>query len=201
MAVEKDLSPARVEAFSDGVIAIIITIMVLELHVPQDHTLNGLLGLWQTFASYALSYLLVAIYWVNHHHLFSLVKRVDVGILWSNILLLFVLSLVPFFTAFVGQSKGSPFAVLMYAGVMFSGALSFMVLKVAIARHHFKGDEEMEKLDHAATRKNVIALALYGMAMASAYWHPGLSLAMIAMVAVMYFVPGSWIESETDLGR
>jgi hypothetical protein len=74
-------------------------------------------------------------------------------------------------------------------------------LKLAIAKHHFKGDEEMEKLDHAATRKNVIALALYGMAMASAYWHPGLSLAMIAMVAVMYFVPGSWIESETNLGR
>ena len=140
MAVEKDLSPARVEAFSDGVIAIIITIMVLELHVPQDHTLNGLLGLWQTFASYALSYLLVAIYWINHHHLFSMVKRVDLGILWSNILLLFVLSLVPFFTAFVGQSKGSPFAVLLYAGIMFSGGLSFMVLKVAIARAQAHGN-------------------------------------------------------------
>jgi uncharacterized membrane protein len=196
MAVEKDLSPARVEAFSDGVIAIIITIMVLELHVPQDHTLHGLLGLWQTFASYGLSYLLVAIYWVNHHHLFSMVKRVDLGILWSNILMLFVLSLVPFFTAFVGQSKGSSFAVLMYAGVMLAGSVSFMVLKAAIARHHFKGDAEMEKLDHAATRKNAIALALYGMAMASAYWHPALSMVMIALVAVMYFVPGSWIETR-----
>jgi uncharacterized membrane protein len=194
MTEERDLSPARVEAFSDGVIAIIITIMVLELHVPQDHTLHGLLGLWQTFASYALSYLLVAIYWVNHHHLFSVVRRVDLGILWSNIVLLFVLSLVPFFTAFVGQSHMSPFAVLTYSGLLFTSALAFMALKMAVAKHHFRGDPHMEELSRAATRKNAIALAMYMLAMLSAYWHSALSMVLIALVAVMYLVPSAWVE-------
>jgi uncharacterized membrane protein len=198
MAVDKDLSPARVEAFSDGVIAIIITIMVLELHVPQDHTLKGLLELWPTLSSYALSYLMVAIYWVNHHHLFSVVKRVDIGILWSNIVLLFVLSLVPFATAFVGQSHMSSFSVLVYAALLFASGLAFMGLKSAIAKHHFRGDPQLEELDRAATRKNAIALAMYALAGLSAYWHVTLSLALITLVAVMYLVPNSWIESAAD---
>jgi uncharacterized membrane protein len=198
MAADKDLSPARVEAFSDGVIAIIITIMVLELHVPQDHTLKGLLELWPTISSYALSYLMVAIYWVNHHHLFSLVKRVDIAILWSNIVLLFVLSLVPFATAFVGQSNMSSFSVLVYAGLLFASGLAFMGLKSAIAKRHFRGDPQLEELDRAATRKNAIALAMYAMAALSAYWHVALSLALIALVAVMYLVPNAWIESAGD---
>src|SRR3954470_16638075 len=100
--VDQNMSSARLEAFSDGVIAIIITIMALELKAPHADDAAQLLALWPVFMSYVLSYLMVAIYWVNHHRLFHLMKQVDNRILWSNILLLFCLSLVPFATAYMG---------------------------------------------------------------------------------------------------
>ncbi len=181
------------EAFSDGVIAIIVTIMVLELHVPTDFTPRGMAILWPTLISYALSYVLVAIYWVNHHHLFSLVKRVDVQMLWANIALLFFLSLIPFFTAYVGQSRLAPFPVLCYCCDMFVSALCYRALGGAIARTHFKGNADLEPYDRASGRKNRFALVCNGLAIALAYWHPAVSMALILLVALGYFAPGAWI--------
>jgi uncharacterized membrane protein len=194
--VEKDLSPARVEAFSDGVIAIIITIMVLELHVPADPTAHGLALLWPTLVSYALSYVLVAIYWVNHHHLFSVVRKVDVGMLWTNIALLFFLSLMPFFTAWVGQSRMASFPVLCYATTMLLAGASFMLLQRCITLSPGVTDADMRRLGRSADRKVQVALTLDVLAMIAAYWHPKFSMVLIVCVAASYLVPGSWIESQ-----
>ena len=193
---ERDIGPGRVEAFSDGVIAIIITIMVLELHVPADYSAHGLAALWPTLLSYALSYLLVAIYWVNHHHLFSHVKRVTVTILWANIAMLFFLSLVPFFTAYVGQSRLAGFPVFCYCCTILATALCYRGLGGAIARTHFYGNAELEAFSRANGRKNMFALGCNVLATALAFRYPMLSMALVLLVALIYFVPGAWIGSD-----
>jgi uncharacterized membrane protein len=191
---QRDLSPARVEAFSDGVIAIIITIMVLELHVPGSGSVKALEALWPTGLSYALSYVLVSIYWIQHHHLFSFVHKVSVRILWSNIVLLFFMSLIPFFTAYVGQTRMSSLSVLLYAVIMFLAGVAFSFLRAAVAVDHFHESEALELADHAAARKNMISLAMYVLAMAAAYWHPALGMVLVLLVAVTYVVPTRWVE-------
>ena len=184
----------RLEAFSDGVIAIIVTIMVLELKVPHDDdTPAGLLHLWPTFLSYALSFFLVAIYWINHHQLFTRVEAVNHNILWANNLLLFCISLIPFATAYVGENHFSVFPAALYSGLLFVCGLAFMLLaKVIVAAA--PGDSEMRALDRAATRKNVVALTIYALGVVLAFVHPGLTLACIFLVAVIYFSPTRWIE-------
>jgi uncharacterized membrane protein len=195
---DRDLSPARVEAFSDGVIAIIITIMVLELHVPGSGSVKALEALWPTAMSYVLSYLLVSIYWIQHHHLFSFVHKVSVRILWTNIILLFFMSLIPFFTAYVGQTRMTSLSVLLYAVVMFLAACSFFALREAIAVDHFHGSDAMEAANHAARRKNVISLGIFVLAMLAAYWHPAVGMVLVLMVAVTYLVPAKWIDDIQD---
>ena len=184
----------RLEAFSDGVIAIIVTIMVLELKVPHDDTPAGLLHLWPVFLSYALSFFLVAIYWVNHHQLFTRVEAVNHTILWANNLLLFCISLIPFATAYVGENHLSAFPTALYCAVMFICGLAFMLLaKVIVAAA--PGDSDMRALDRAATRKNIVALAVYAAGVALAFVHPALSLICVFFVAIMYFSPTRWIEA------
>jgi uncharacterized membrane protein len=191
---EQDLSPARVEAFSDGVIAIIITIMVLELHVPMNGSPTALRALWPTFASYALSYLLVSIYWINHHNLFSIVRKVSLPILWANIALLFFMSLIPFFTAYVGQTRMSSLSVLLYALSMFMAGMAFYILRAAISIKHFHDSDAVHLANRAAERKNKVALAIYVLAMIAAYWHPAVSMTLVLLVAVTYLVPVEWVE-------
>jgi uncharacterized membrane protein len=187
-------SSTRLEAFSDGVIAIIVTIMVLELKAPHEDTLAGLLHLWPEFLSYALSFFLVAIYWVNHHQLFTRVEAVNHSILWANNLLLFCISLIPFATAYVGGNHLSAFPAALYSGEMFICGLAFMLLaKVIVAAA--PGDSEMRALDRAATRKNIVALSVYALGAGLAYVHPALTFICISFVALMYFSPTRWIEA------
>ena len=187
-------STTRLEAFSDGVIAIIVTIMVLELKVPHDDAPAGLLRLWPVFLSYALSFFLVAIYWVNHHQLFTRVETVNHSILWANNLLLFSISLIPFTTAYVGETHLAAFPAALYSAQLFICGLAFMLLaKVIVAAA--PGDSVMRALDRAATRKNLIALAVYALGVALAFVHPALTLVCIFLVAVMYFTPTRWIEA------
>jgi uncharacterized membrane protein len=191
---KRDFTPARLEAFSDGVIAIIITIMVLELKVPHgDTSLYGLLNLWPIFISYALSYLMVAIYWLNHHHLFHYAKYVDNGVLWANITLLFFLSLVPFFTAYVGENYMTSFAAALYAGIMLVCAGAFSFLRMAISCQ-FVGNDELLAWNKSAKRKNRIAFMLYALGIPGAYIHPAVSFALIMIVAGMYFLPDAWLK-------
>ncbi len=187
------MKSTRLEAFSDGVIAIIITIMVLELKVPHEPTLEALLTLWPIFFSYVLSFLLVAIYWVNHHHLIHLVHKVDGFILWTNMHLLFWLSLVPFVTAYMGETR-TPFAVAMYGGVQFACSVAFYFLRLAIARAH-KVSPEFNDLNEHMIRKVHIAQLLYAGSVLMAFISIPLALFLMALPAAMYFVPSREIEA------
>lgn len=186
---QTDMTPSRLEAFSDGVIAIVITIMVLELKVPHAETPAALFKLWPIFISYALSFLMVAVYWVNHHHLFHMVKHVNSRILWSNIFLLFCISLIPFFTAYMNEHHMNGFSVMLYSGILLVCACAYRVLSVTMSGQ-FKEDDNLRKMDKAATRKNWIAMGLYLLAMVLAYSAPAISLTLCFIVGCMYLVPG-----------
>jgi uncharacterized membrane protein len=180
----------RLEAFSDGVIAIIITIMVLELKVPQDGSAKALLALTPVLLSYALSFLVVAIMWVNHHHLIHVIPRVDGALLWWNNHLLFWMSLVPFSTAFLGGHSRSPLAVSLYAANLSLTALSFVTLRTAVARR----DAERLDLHLHQRRKNLMSLGLYLSAIPLAQVSVWVSYGVFVLVPALYFMPERGLE-------
>jgi uncharacterized membrane protein len=192
MKPETTMSSTRLEAFSDGVIAIIITIMVLELKAPHGDGITSLLNVWPVFLSYVLSYVMVAIYWVNHHRLFHFIKAVDIRILWANILLLFCLSFVPFATAYMGENDVSPFSTALYSATLLVCALAFFVLRAAIGSH-LREIVEFRRIDRAARSKNLFATALYAAAIPGAYVHPAVALTLLAIIAAIYVVPEAWL--------
>ena len=183
--------PGRMEAFSDGVMAIIITIMVLELKVPHDPTPGGLLELWPTFTSYALSFMLVAVYWMNHQRLLKHVRHASHAVLWWNLLLLFFLSLIPFATAFVGENHLETFPTAIYGLAMLLPALTYWGLHRAILAANPAGAAS-RTLGHRATRKNAIAIAVYVIGIALAPVQPALTMLAILAVAIMYFLPDAF---------
>jgi uncharacterized membrane protein len=182
----------RLEAFSDGVIAIIITIMVLELKAPHDPTVTSLARLWPTLSAYILSFIIIAIYWVNHHHLIHLAGRVNALILWANIHLLFWMSVIPWATVYLGDNHALPFPVALYAAVATAGAIAFYLLRAAIARHHH--DPEFKALNKKMARKNAIAILIYLSAIAAAFVYVPLALILVALPAAMYFIPEKELE-------
>src|SRR5947207_2819987 len=143
----------RIEAFSDGVIAILITIMVLELKAPHDPTPASLAKMWPTFFAYVLSFVILAIYWVNHHHLIHLVTRVDSIILWANMNLLFWISLIPWVTVYLGDNHALPFPVALYAAVSVAGAISLYLFRASFARHHL--EPEFNRITKITTPRRV----------------------------------------------
>jgi len=181
------MKATRIEAFSDGVMAILITIMVLELKAPHDPTPASLAGMWPTFFAYVLSFVIIAIYWVNHHYLIHLVDRVDAAILWANMNMLFWISLIPWATVYLGDNHALPFPVALYAGVSAAGAISFYFLRASIGRHHH--EPEFKRLNKRMARKNIIALLIYIAAIVVAFIYTPLALMMIALPAAMYFLP------------
>ncbi len=168
----------RIEAFSDGVMAILITIMVLELKAPHDPTPASLARMWPTFFAYVLSFIIIAIYWVN---------RVDSVVLWANINLLFWISLIPWVTVYLGDNHALPFPVALYAAVSAAGAISFFLLRESIARDHH--EPEFKRLNKRMARKNLIAVLIYVAAIVAAFVYTPLALIMIALPAMMYFLP------------
>ena len=187
------MKATRLEAFSDGVIAIIITIMVLELKVPHEHSLKALLDMWPIFFSYALSFLNVAIYWVNHHHLIHLVRRVNAPVMWANMNLLFWLSLVPFSTAYLGEAHATSTAVAIYGAVAGLCALSYYILRHAIACQTHD-DAKVSHLHQCMLKKNRIGMGIYALAIGVAFLSPWVALALIMTPAAMYFVPDREVE-------
>jgi uncharacterized membrane protein len=188
----------RLEAFSDGVIAIIITIMVLELKAPHDPNVRSLVSLWPTFSAYVLSFVIIAIYWINHHHLIHLVTRVDATILWANMNLLFWLSVVPWATVYLGENHLLPFPVALYAMVSTIGAISFFLLRASIARHNH--EPEFKKLNKKMARKNLIAILIYVGAIGAAFVYVPLALILVALPAAMYFLPERSLEKLEHMG-
>lgn len=191
------MGSGRLEAFSDGVIAILITIMVLELKVPHGEDPALLLALWPVFVSYLLSFIVIAIYWVNHHRLFHLCKHVNTPILWSNIFWLFCISLLPFTTAYVAESHFTPFATALYATSLLLAGLAYVPLRFTVASQ-FKGTPAYERDWRRAARKNYISVAIYVAAIPLAYVHPAITMALAFVVAAIYFVPNAWLgEKQT----
>ena len=191
-------SPGRLEAFSDGVIAIILTIMVLELKSPATPDPHALVHEWPIFISYVISFFYVAVYWINHHHLFHRVKRVDLAILWANIALLFFMSLIPFFTEWMASTRLSPFPTAVYAATMLVAGTAFSVLNRAVGRQSV-ASPELVLLERAVLRKNLLAIGIYAVAIPVAFYRPVFSLALIFLVALLYAVPWLWVERYADI--
>ena len=135
----------RLGAFSDGVLAVIITIMVLELKAPHGVSLTALMELWPTFLSYALSYLFIGVFWANHHHMLQYAERADHGVVWANLFVLFLVSLIPFFTAYMAENRLEPFTTALYAGIFFLITAAFMILQKVIASQ-FGSDNDLKEM-------------------------------------------------------
>src|SRR3974390_2961238 len=182
----------RLAAFSDGVIAIIITIMVLELKVPHGSGLDALALVAPHFASYVLSFIYVAIYWNNHHHLLHTVERVDGLILWANAHLLFWLSLIPVATAWMGQNLGAALPTAIYGATLLMPAIAYVLLQWAIIHRHGKQSVLAEAL--GADLKGKISPILYVAGIALAFVNPWVSIALYVLVAIIWLVPDRRIE-------
>jgi uncharacterized membrane protein len=185
---EGRFTKARVEAFSDGVIAVIITIMVLDLRAPTSDRLDDLLKLWPSFASYLVSFIFAAVYWINHHAEIAKARRMTPGLIWANNLLLFCMSLFPFATAYVASSRLSPVAMVFYGCVQFACALSFALLDLVIAGQR-KGDSAFEKERQAVFWKNLCSKILYALAIPAGYFSPVAALLIFGGIGVLYVVP------------
>ena len=187
------LGKNRLEGFSDGVVAIIITIMVLELKVPRDPSAQALLQLTPVFLSYALSFLVVAIIWVNHHHLLHTLAHVSGRILWLNNHLLFWLSLVPFTTGYMGENHLAPLPVALYGLVLFFAGAAFDLLRRVIAKGQ-ADDPALAALHRRSDRTNAIGAFLYLASVPLAWVSVWLSVFIFLLVPVVYFMPGRTIE-------
>jgi uncharacterized membrane protein len=184
----------RLEAFSDGVIAIIITIMVLELKVPHNPDFSALLPLWPVFMSYVLSFIYIGIYWNNHHHLLHAVKEVSGGVLWANLHLLFWLSLIPFVTAWMGENHFETGPVVAYGFVLFMCAIAYSLLVRRLIVHHDKNATLAEAIGD--DRKGKISIVLYLAGIALAWFAAWLGFLVYVGVAVMWLIPDRRIERK-----
>jgi len=182
----------RLAAFSDGVIAIIITIMVLELKVPHGADWQALIDLVPHFISYVLSFIYLAIYWNNHHHLLHTVTRVDGLILWANSFLLFCLSLIPISTAWMGENPLAPVPTAVYGVVLLMPAIAYYLLQMAIMQK--QGAHSVLAIALGSDVKGKISPVLYLAAVALAFVIPVLSVLIYALVAVMWLIPDRRIE-------
>ena len=182
----------RLEAFSDGVLAIIITIMVLELRVPHGTELNDLLPLVPVILSYVLSFIYVGIYWNNHHHLFQATERVDGAVLWANLHLLFWLSLVPFVTGWMGENHFAAVPTALYGVVLLMAAIAYTILQFAIIR--VQGRDSILLRAVGKDWKGKASVVLYVVAIASTFFDARIAGLLYASVALMWFIPDRRIE-------
>jgi uncharacterized membrane protein len=186
------MTPHRLEAFSDGVLAIIITIMVLELRVPHGADWTALRALWPVFVSYVLSFVYLGIYWNNHHHMLHVTHRVTGGILWANLHLLFWLSLVPFTTGWMGENHFAPLPTAVYGMVLVMAAIAYYVLQLTIIRS--QGANSVLAAAVGRDVKGKISPVLYGIAIVAAFYNEAITAALYAAVALMWLFPDQRIE-------
>ena len=182
----------RLEAFSDGVMAIIITIMVLELRAPHAAELAALRPLLPVFLSYVLSFIYVGIYWNNHHHLLQVVKEVDGRILWANLHLLFWLSLIPFVTAWVGENEFARWPAALYGVVLMFAGVAYFILTRALIAHH--GADSTIATAVGRDRKGMISVVIYAVAVSLAFVGPWISCGLYVLVAAVWLIPDRRIE-------
>ena len=186
------MNKGRLEAFSDGVIAVIITIMVLEFKAPHGVEAADLLPLLPTFLTYVLSFIIVGIYWVNHHNFFQLIKKVSGGLLWANLHLLFWLSLVPFTTAWMGENHFALWPVVTYGLNLLGCAIAYTIMTLAALRVHGANSEIAKAIGR--DKKGKISVIIYVVAIISAFVNPMIACALYLVVALIWFVPDQRIE-------
>jgi uncharacterized membrane protein len=191
-AVEKN----RIEAFSDGVIAIIITIMVLNLVVPKGSDLDALKSLLPVFLTYVLSFLYVAIYWNNHHHLLKSARRATSGMMWANLHLLFWLSLFPFMTGWMGGNHFTTVPTALYGAVLLMAAIAYFILQSIIVADQGRDSKLAKALGN--DWKGKASIVLYGTGIAVAFWHPWVSSAIYITVALLWLIPDKRLERVID---
>lgn len=182
----------RLEAFSDGVIAIIITIMVLEMKVPHGDDFKSLLTIAPVFVSYVLSFINVGIYWNNHHHMMHIVHHVDGKVLWANMHLLFWLSLIPFTTDWMGENHFAKVPVAVYGTVLFCAGVAYYILARMLVRLHDK--DSRLAIAIGKDRKGKLSVAIYFIGVLFCYYNPLVSLASYAVVAAIWFIPDRRVE-------
>lgn len=190
------MSRNRLEAFSDGVMAIIITIMVLELKVPQGVTFEALRPVVPVFCAYVLSFVYLGIYWNNHHHMFHLVHKINGKILWANLHLLFWLSLVPFATGWIGHSGLAPIPTLIYGCVLFAAAVSYYILQTVIVASQGKDSKLKEAI--GADLKGKASVILYFVSLPLALVQEWIAMGIYVLVALIWLIPDPRIESRVN---
>jgi uncharacterized membrane protein len=193
------MSTTRLEAFSDGVIAILITIMVLEFKTPEGHDWPALAPLTPKFCAYVLSFVFIGIYWNNHHHMLHLTHRVTGAILWANLHLLFWLSLVPFSTAWMGETLLAPLPTAVYGTVLFLSGVAFTILENRIIAS--QGEGSPLKAAIGADKKGKASVLLYAAAIPLAFVRPWMSAAIYVVVALLWLVPDRRIEAHLKAGE
>jgi uncharacterized membrane protein len=186
------ITKGRLEAFSDGVIAIIITIMVLELKVPHSDSLEALMTIFPVFISYVLSFVYIGVYWNNHHHMLHTVKSVNGAILWANLHLLFWLSLIPFVTAWMGENNFGKWPVILYGVILIMNAISYTILAYTLVAHHGKDSLLAKAL--GKDWKGKWSLLIYASAIGLSFIHSGIGLFLYFVVAVIWLIPDPRIE-------
>jgi uncharacterized membrane protein len=190
------MTTTRMEAFSDGVIAILITIMVLELRPPHESSLMALRPLWPVFSSYVLSFVYLGIYWNNHHHLLHVSQHVNGRILWANLHLLFWLSLIPFTTAWMGETHFAGWSVALYGVVLMLAAIAYFILVRALLSLH--GSESVLASALGSDFKGKISIVIYLVGIALAFINNWLAWTVFVLVAVMWLVPDKRIEKRVQ---
>jgi len=186
------MDSGRLEAFSDGVFAIIITIMVLELKVPHGADLANLWPLFPVFLSYVLSFVYLGIYWNNHHHMLHVTERVNGTILWANLHLLFWLSLVPFVTGWMGENNFAPGPTALYGVVLLAAAIAYVILQRVIIAD--QGESSLLATAVASDLKGKLSPFLYAIAIPAAYVHQWISGGLYVLVALIWLIPDRRIE-------
>lgn len=186
------ITSSRLEAFSDGVLAIIITIMVLEMHTPDGYNLKDLITVLPNFMAYVLSFAYVGIYWNNHHHLLKSIEKVNSKVLWSNLFFLFSISLIPFSTSWMANFYDKNIPVALYSVVLAVTAISYLILQTNVI-HCSKYRDELEEI-YGKDIKGKLSLFLYSLSIVVAFFAPIVSQAIYVFVAIMWFVPDKRIE-------
>jgi uncharacterized membrane protein len=193
------MDKGRVEAFSDGVIAVIITIMVLEMKVPEGNSLEALKPLLPVFLSYVLSFIYVGIYWNNHHHMFHAAQHVNGKVMWANLILLFWLSLVPFCTEWMNTNHFTTLPVAVYGFLLMMCGISYYILEQALIKLHGKDSELAIAL--GKDKKGIISVVIYFVAIPLCFINAWIGLVLYAIVACIWFIPDRRIEKKLVEGE